>query len=383
MVATDALRAIFRTNLGVKKNERVLVFTDKPSKKERLSPEDVLRRERLRDIALLAEETGRSFAKKITFCEFPSTGSHGSEPPESLWECAFGSAAVAALKEARLLGPILRKKAKPGQLLEAEKILRRRRRSAVDAVVALSFYSTSHTSFRKLLTTVSGARYASMPIFEAPMLEGPMNMDWKALAKRTTGIAKVVNEFETIRVTTPNGTDITLSKKGREAHADTGILTRAGSFGNLPAGEVYLAPLEGTAQGTLVLEWAPTRELSSPVKLVIKDGMVASVSGSDTFMIELEKKLSERPENRNLAELGIGTNDRATRPDNILESEKILGTVHFALGDSSSFGGTVKTPFHQDFVFFLPTVTLTGKGRKRLTLMKDGKLNRKILTSKS
>ncbi|MGD8351679.1 MAG: aminopeptidase [Nitrospirota bacterium] len=382
MVATDALRAIFRVNLGVKKDERVLVFTDKPSRKERLSPEDVLRRERLRDIALLAEETGRGFTKKIRFCEFPSTGSHGAEPPAELWESAFGSAAVKALREAKVLSPILRKKARPRQMEEAERILRRRKRSAVSAVVALSFYSTSHTAFRRLLTTACGGRYASMPIFEAPMLEGAMNVDWKALARRTGAVAGAVNSFDTVRVTTPNGTDITLSKKTRQAHADTGILTKPGSFGNLPAGEVYLAPLEGTARGTLVLEWAPTRELSSPVRLTIKEGLVTSVQGNEEFALELERKLSERPENRNLAELGIGTNDRATRPDNILESEKILGTVHFALGDSSSFGGRVHTPFHQDFVFFLPTVVLSDGDGKRLTLMKDGKLNRRALKLK-
>jgi leucyl aminopeptidase (aminopeptidase T) len=379
MVATDALRAIFRVNLGVKKNERVLVFTDRPSKKEHIPPENIERRERLRDIALLAEETGRAFAKKIIFHEFPSTGSHGAEPPRSLWERAFGERTVAALRDEKLLGPILSKKASSAQLANAEKIVKRYRRQAVDAVVGLSYYSSSHTTFRNFLTKLCGTRYASMPIFEAQMLEGAMNVDWKALAKRTRAIAKVVNGFHTIRLTTPGGTDLTLSKKGRRAHADTGILTRAGSFGNLPAGEAYFAPLEGASQGTLVLEWAPTRELASPIKLAIKDGIVASVSGEEPYIIELEKKLSERPENRNVAELGIGTNDRATRPDNILESEKILGTVHVALGDSSSFGGKVKTPFHQDFVLFRPTITLTGKDRKRLTLMKDGKLNKKAL----
>jgi leucyl aminopeptidase (aminopeptidase T) len=379
MVATDALRAIFRVNLGVKKNERVLVFTDKPSKKEHIPPENVEKRERLRDIALLAEETARAFTKKIIFHEFPSTGTHGAEPPRSLWERAFGERTVTALGDEKLLGPILRKKASPAQLARAEKIAGRYRRQAVDAVVGLSYYSSSHTTFRNFLTKICGTRYASMPIFEARMLEGAMNVDWKALAKRTRGIAKVVNGFHTIRLTTPGGTDLTLSKKGRRARTDTGILTRAGSFGNLPAGEVYFAPIEGATRGTLVLEWAPTRELSSPITLSIKDGMVASISGDEPYVIDLEKKLSERPENRNVAELGIGTNDRATRPDNILESEKILGTVHVALGDSSSFGGKVKTPFHQDFVLFRPTVELRGKDRKRLTLMKDGKLNNKAL----
>jgi leucyl aminopeptidase (aminopeptidase T) len=99
----------------------------------------------------------------------------------------------------------------------------------------------------------------------------------------------------------------------------------------------------------------------------VNDGSVSAVSGPDEYAGYLTMKLSERKENSNIAELGIGTNDAATRPDNILESEKILGTIHIALGDNSSFGGTIKTPFHQDFVFFKPTVTLLHKdGSKRL-----------------
>jgi leucyl aminopeptidase (aminopeptidase T) len=84
--------------------------------------------------------------------------------------------------------------------------------------------------------------------------------------------------------------------------------------------------------------------------------------------------LAERRENGNVAEVGIGTNERATRPDNILESEKILGTIHIALGDNSTFGGRVKTPFHQDFVFFRPTVVLTDSKGIQTMLMKGGKL---------
>jgi leucyl aminopeptidase (aminopeptidase T) len=205
------------------------------------------------------------------------------------------------------------------------------------------------------------------------MLEGAMNVDWKALAKRTREIAKVVNMAELIKVKTQNGTFISFSKKGRKARSDTGILTRQGSFGNLPAGEVFLAPLEGTANGRLVLEWAPTRQLESPITLTVKDGYVVDVSGEDKYAEYLSMRLSERRENGNIAELGIGTNDAAKRPDNILESEKIFGTIHIAIGDNSSFGGKVKAPFHQDFIFFKPTVTLIHKDGSRKEILKAGK----------
>jgi leucyl aminopeptidase (aminopeptidase T) len=106
----------------------------------------------------------------------------------------------------------------------------------------------------------------------------------------------------------------------------------------------------------------------------VKNGFVVNVSGEDEYAEYLSTKLSERKENRNIAELGIGTNDRATRPDNILESEKILGTIHIALGDNSSFGGKIKTPFHQDFVFFKPTVTLIRKDGSKKDILKSGRL---------
>jgi leucyl aminopeptidase (aminopeptidase T) len=106
---------------------------------------------------------------------------------------------------------------------------------------------------------------------------------------------------------------------------------------------------------------------------MVKKGQVVSVEGDEPYAELLEAKLNERKENRNIAELGIGTNEKAKRPDNILESEKILGTIHIALGDNSSFGGMVKTPFHQDFVFFRPTVVLIDKEGAKTVLMKEGR----------
>ncbi len=370
----SVLRDIFKINLGVKKYERVLLFNDKISEKEDINEPELERRSKLRYLSLLAADLGKNFCKSITFHEYAATGSHGAEPPSKLWKFAFGEKAVETLKKERLLLPVLKKTAKDQDIKRAEDIIRKHKNNAVNCVIALSNYSTSHTRFRDFLTRVCGCRYASMPLFDISMLEGAMNIDWKTLAKRTLGITKVINMAEFIKVKTSNGTHIFFSKKGRRARSDTGILTRQGSFGNLPAGEAFVAPLEGTANGKLVVEWGPTRQLESPMILTVKDGYVTAVSGKDKYAEYLNKRLSERKENGNIAELGIGTNDAAKRPDNILESEKILGTVHIALGDNSSFGGNVKTPFHQDFVFFKPTVTLIYKDGSRKDILKAGRL---------
>ena len=371
---TSTLRDIFRINLGVKEDEKVLIFTDRPSEREEIDEVDKDRRLKLRCFSLFSVEIGKNICKTIIFHEYPATGSHGAEPPEDLWEVAFGKKAVETLRKENLLLPLLLKNAEDREIKRAEEIIRRYKKNTVDCVIAISNYSTSHTRFRDFLTRICGCRYASMPLFDITMLEGAMHVDWKALAKRTEKIAKEVNRAEFVEVKTLNGSFISFSKKGRKAGSDTGILKKPGSFGNLPAGEVYIAPLEGTARGRLILEWAPTRHLLSPIILMIKDGIVVNIEGEDAYVEYLRGKLDERKENSNIAEFGIGTNDRATRLDNILESEKILGTIHIALGDNSSFGGKVKTPFHQDFVFLKPTVTLIHKDGSKQAILKSGKL---------
>jgi len=358
-----SIASIYTTNLGLKKKERLLIFTDDFDEK-------VVR------IARLFRDVGGELLshKQIKYLEILSTRSHGSEPPEPLWREAFGERTVEALKSKGLLEGLLSKRAGDRRTVKRiERIVERFRGDAVDVVIALSYFSTTHTRFRDLLTNICGTRYASMPLFDMPMLKGAMRVDWREMARRTKRIARRINRYEAIEISTPNGTFLKFSKRGRDARADTGILLRKGSVSNLPAGEVYLAPVEGTARGRLVLEWAPTRRLQSPIVIDVDSGLVKSVSGDDEYTEVLKKKLAERVENRNIAEFGIGTNDRASRPDNILESEKILGTVHIALGDNSSFGGKVRTPFHQDFIFFKPTVVLINRDR-RMVLVKDGKL---------
>jgi leucyl aminopeptidase (aminopeptidase T) len=64
---------------------------------------------------------------------------------------------------------------------------------------------------------------------------------------------------------------------------------------------------------------------------------------------------------RNLAELGIGANPNARRPDNLLEAEKIKGTVHIGIGDNIHMGGQIESDSHEDFVQPQPDLLLDGR----------------------
>jgi aminopeptidase len=353
-----AFSSLLNTNMGLVSGERVVVFSDTVRNDEKPSEIELTRRKKLHSAAeALAAYALEKFGS-ASFVSFPATTASGVEPPAELWRAVFGSAIVDALSVSGCFGRLLSKSADSADLDAAKNIVLERGADVARVVIAMSNNSTSHTRFRSL-ANAAGARFASLPHFDPEMFFTSMAVDWQALAVRTSRLAAAVNSAISVELSTPDGTHLSFSMEGRHAEGDDGLLTFPGSFGNLPAGEVYLAPLEGTAEGVMVIGYAPTRRLANPLTLTIRGGEVVAVAGDEPHRHWLEKKFAESRRNRNIAELGIGTNDRATRPDNVLEAEKILGTVHIAFGDNTGFGGVVSTPFHEDYVLYKPT--LIGK----------------------
>ena len=371
-----AFRSLFETNMGInpinsaqgKSNERVLVFSDTIRNDENVSASDFDRRTRLNATARAAAEYARFQYGSSCFIEFPSTKASGAEPPLKLWSATFGDETIAELDSNGLLAKLLEKSASTDEIARAKEIVLLRKDAVADIIIALSNNSTSHTRYRAL-ACAAGCRFASLPHFDPDMFHSSMTVDWSALADRTARLVEAVNRAEWIKVTTPNGTDMNICKQGRNAGGDDGLLTAAGSFGNLPAGEAYLAPLEGRSHGVMFIEWGPTRKLDVPLRVTVENGVVVNIEGNDPHREKLEARFAENSNCRNIAELGIGTNDKASRPDNVLEAEKIMGTIHIALGDNTGFGGTVSAPFHEDYVFYQPTLTaIMANGEKKVLI---------------
>lgn len=350
---------IYEVNLGVKKDEKVLVFTDCL--------------EELEECARLVSERGKFLGFDVLFLTFEPTGGHGIELPIEVWETAFGKNIVNRFKAEGLMEKLLRKEIQLKEFELAQEIVTANKDEVIDVVIALSWYSTSHTNFRRLLTINAGTRYASMPLFSPDMFLGVMNVDWRKIEKITLALKEILSSTLSAEIYAPNGTSLILNLAGRDIHADTGILTKKGNFGNLPAGEVFLAPLEGKTSGNLVIEYKETKKLKEPVSFVINNGMVQEMSGDKETIKKFEEIFKQNELNRNIAELGIGTNSSAKDVTNILEAEKILGTIHIAFGDNSGFGGKISTPFHEDFVVFKPTLKLESKAGKIITVLEEGK----------
>ena len=241
---------------------------------------------------------------------------------------------------------------------------------SVDVVLAPTTKSLTHTDARRE-ACAQGTRIATLPGITEQIMTRCLDADYQKIARRSKKIASALTKARRVRVTTPGGTDITMSVENRNGYADTGLYHQKGDFGNLPAGEAFLAPMEGSSQGVIRVDGAiaDLGLLKEGIRLVVKDGFVTEILGQT----EAEKlKALLAPLGKlayNIAELGIGTNDKAILTGNVLEDEKAIGTVHIALGDNASMGGKVTAPVHLDGILLRPTLEVDGE-----TTMADGKL---------
>jgi leucyl aminopeptidase (aminopeptidase T) len=240
---------------------------------------------------------------------------------------------------------------------------------AADAVVAPTIQSLSHTAARKAASE-AGVRVASMPGVTEDMLARLMTVDMRRLRELSALISAPLSSGSEAVITTAHGSDLRLGLQGRQAIADGGSLSKRGAFGNLPCGEAFIAPVEGTAEGRLIVDGsiAGIGKMETPVELTISGGHLADATGADGARL-IELLTAHGPDGTNVAELGIGTNDRAMLTGNVLEDEKILGTCHVAFGASAAIGGTVQVPVHLDCVVLEPTVQVEG-----IEIVHDGEL---------
>ena len=219
--------------------------------------------------------------------------------------------------------------------------------AACDVFVAPASRSLSHTDARRRATE-AGARGATLPGVTEEMLARLMSVDFAAMQRRCREVADLLSEADEARVTCPRGTDLVLDLGGRTAISDDGDLTGERAFGNLPCGEGFVSPAGG--EGVLMAKtFASGGMAEEPEPVRVEAGRVTEAGGplGAAFLAALD---AHGPLARTVAELGVGTNEHAELGGNVLEDEKILGTVHVAFGASQGIGGTVQVPIHLDLV---------------------------------
>jgi len=323
---------MLQVNMGLKEGEKLQVVTDLLTPLQWSSLEGaelMLASERSMLAKMVAEIASESYPRcKVEFYLYPATGQHGAEPGEEV----------------------------------------AKRMAQAEVVIAITTYSLSHTDAREQACQ-AGARVASMPTFEPQMFYpgGPMAADYQQVAKDTKAIAELLTTAQKAVVRSREGTDLSFSLAGQPGQVDGGIYTTQGAWGNLPAGEAYIVPLEGTAEGRVVVPKDGGVDITEEMTFIFQDGWVREIrgggKGGDKFrrLMQFDSDADEHRLRRNLAELGVGTNPNAKSPINLLEAEKIKGTVHVAVGDNAHMGGQVSCDLHEDFVLPQPDLILDDK----------------------
>ncbi len=301
--------------MGAKKNEKILVITD----------------EHKREIGLSLFENAKRLGHQALLVEMKSGKINGEEP----------SPEIADLMQ------------------------------KFDVVFCPTAKSLTHTDARRT-ASAKGVRIATFPGITKDVMIRGMNADYKAISKRTIKLQKILEKGKSIRVTSPSGTDISFKIFGRRVIPSKGLFHAKGESGNLPTGETFLAPVEGTSNGVFVVDGSMAGLgliKNTNIRIEVKNGYATKITGG-TAAKKLKNMLDKVGKDaRNIAEFGIGTNDSAKLSGILLEDEKVMGTIHIAVGNNVSMGGSVNVPIHLDGVVKKPTVWMDGK-----LLMKDGKL---------
>lgn len=292
-----AANIVIKDCIGVKKHEKVVIVTDKFCRTVGYSLWNALR--------------------KITdpiIIEIAPRNIHGDEPPQLVAEI---------LKHA-------------------------------DVFIIPTSRSLTHTSAR-INANRLGARGATMPGITVELMERSLNANYGKIARQTIKLANLLTKAKKAFIKTQTGTALELTISTRKGHIDTGIIKKPGNFSNLPAGEAYIAPVENKSNGNIVVDgsFAPIGFLKNKVTLEIKNGQIVSLKGNQRLNAVFKKYGKKE---RTLCEFGIGTNPKAKITGNVLEDEKVLGSIHIAFGHNLGFGGKNKAKIHLDGVIKKPSV---------------------------
>jgi len=304
-----SLADVLKTCLDIKENEEVLILCDEKSFKQ----------------GLVLEKAARELSREVILAKFKSREISGNEPPFAI----------------------------------AEMI------KAANVIIAPTSFSLTHTEATRE-AGMKGARIASMPGITLDMLKsGALFADYERINRLAVLYSEKLTKGKEITIKSNNAV-LTASIEGREGYADGGILREKGRVGNLPAGEAFIAPVEESTNGKIVFDASFGRmgRLNKNLWVEIENGMAKKTNSE-----ELEEVFNSYENSRFLCEIGIGLNEKARITGNVLEDEKVLGTVHCAFGNNLKFGGKINAMVHLDGVIKKPTLLIDGK-----EIIKEGKL---------
>jgi hypothetical protein len=215
-----------------------------------------------------------------------------------------------------------------------------------------------------------------------------LEIDYAALSARQDRVITALRGGS-LRVRTPEGTDLTMTLGNRPFNKQDGDASPAHARAakvrvdreiELPAGVVRVAPVESSVNGTLVIPEARFGAATARgIRLSIADGRITKIEAREN-QAEVEAALKAGgPAAYHFREIAVGANPKLAVPAASLSApwgSKVLpyygygdAVVRLSLGDNEELGGDVRGGFVR--WFFAPDATVTAGSR---TIVKDGKL---------
>jgi len=214
-------------------------------------------------------------------------------------------------------------------------------------------------------------RVCMMPGFSDQMIDA-VTVDYSLIKEKCQHLQDILIDKK-IRIETDLGTDIEFSLQGRKIEIETGDITKPGNFGNIPAGEIFSAPVEDTINGKIVVDGSigGLGKIKYPFYIELKSGKILDIQpiNEKDDLIDKFREICELdvPATKTIGEFGIGMNPGAKIIGKIIMDEKVEGTVHFAFGDSYGLGKS-HSKFHTDLLINNPSIFVDDK-----CIMKRGK----------
>lgn len=211
-------------------------------------------------------------------------------------------------------------------------------------------------------------RWLSLIGFDREMLTGGgLYADFEKMRPYCNEMAQKFTEASEARITSPQGTDVTVDLEGRDGNSHPGLADTPGSHTGLVHIEANVSPVEGGTDGTVVFDGAipdlGIGALEEPVTMEMEDGAVVSVDGGEEAeTIERAWAEYDTPAVYNIAQLAVGMNPECREfTDDFSTNHARFGNVHFGIGTSTILGGETQTPVHFDAMMAEPTLELDGE----------------------
>lgn len=244
---------------------------------------------------------------------------------------------------------------------------------SANVIVAAASTSLYHTEAKAEAQRAGARGVLNAPYTAEEWTQGAMTADFHQIRTMAEKLRDLLKVGKQIHLISPAGTDLMATIESRKPVGWlTAICHEPGQISALPGGEVSLPPVEGTAQGRIVIEqvMSDLGRIETPLELIVQNGNVVEVRGGSPLQAEkLREILHTIPNSPNIAEIGIGLNPKARLTSQISETKKRLGTAHLALGDNArDYGGNVECAVHLDGMVLDVTIELDG-----VTLVDRGK----------